>query len=665
MKETLQKDEAQEKAVQFTEGQLLLTACPGSGKTTTLLRRIHYLIKEKHVISSSILMVTYTKAAAEHMKKRYAELYGEESGVFFSTIHALCFRILRQYAGLRTDAVLQESEIRPVLYDLAKKDSSINDREEFIGDFLSDVTYLKSRRLKPEEIIPVSVKDKNQFLFYFNAYENYKKQNGKIDFDDMLLMTDDLFQRNPDILHTLQNQFRWIQVDEFQDINAIQKDIIYALAGKNGNLAVVGDDDQAIYGFRGAEPDIMLEFTKDYPKAVQINMTTNYRSESEVIKHASALICHNVTRFQKDFLGKRKETGNVKVHGFQTRQKEIEFLSDQVHQLMETAAPEEIAVLYRKNSLANGIAEEFLNRGIPFSCRERMASRYAHWIYRDVLTYHRLANGTGDEEDLQHIANRPQRFLSKRCLSAYPDQKRMIAILRSENKEEWQIESSIDNLNDFFSLLKQLKHAGPKETMELLEYPGDYTGYLTAYAEYRNHDDQEYLSIFESLKEDAGKVKTFKEWADYAESYSDEMAKASKRNDGITLSTMHGAKGLEWKYVFITDANEGITPDARAVEDRAKEEERRLFYVALTRAKDDLYILYSDRPEGRKAPPSSFLAEIQTTLREQKELETKQLKTNLISKIQSDPDYTAEEKQMILSALQKEKERKQRKKKHR
>lgn len=616
---------------------MILIACPGSGKTTTLLRRIHHMVADCGIPADQILMITFTRAAAAHMREQYLREYGASGGVTFSTIHALCNATLRKFRGVTPDQILSEGEIREFLRDRVRRSSSINDKDEFISDFLTDLTVMRNNRISASDFVPACTKDVKMFRNLSAAYDRFRQDNHRIDYDDMLLMTADALENDRQVLSFLRNRYRYIQVDEYQDVNGVQRDIIYAIAGKEGNLAVVGDDDQSIYGFRGARPEIMLEFRKDYPGAAVIPMSVNYRSGSEIIRQAGALISNNRERFEKDFTGSRNTSGRVTVIPAGERREEIGLLVQRIRgEIAAGRKPEEIAVLYRNNSQAEAVADACMDQNVDFSCSDTIRGRYEHWIYRDILAYHRLAAGEGTRKDLLQVLNHPNRYFSRDLADCGLDQEAMDRAVWSDDKPYWQVANARKAIAAFFDLLRVLRLANPAKTMDALEYAGDYLTYLSQYAEYRHEDEEELKAIWNQLKEDAAGKKDFDEWSAFGSEYMEKLRESMKERTGVALSTMHRAKGLEWESVYIIDADEGIHPYKEAQDAGALEEERRLFYVAMTRAKDNLTIFYYKTAGGKVVDPSPYLGEIRKALEETRQNQSEGVVRGLIRKIQDE-----------------------------
>ena len=404
------ENKAQEEAIHTVNKQVLVIACPGSGKTTTLLRRIHYMVTEAGISAAQILMITFTKAAADEMNKRYVSMYGDNPGVTFATIHSLCFSIVKKY-GKKNVSVLSDIEIYNYFNYRVKYLDQINDKDNFVADVILDISVMKNNMISLSDYEPACTDNKELFASLYTGYEKYKEKESKVDFDDMLVMAKDILDNEPEVLLYLKNRYSYIQVDEYQDTNYIQRDIIYKLAGKEGNLAVVGDDDQSIYMFRGARPEIMLNFSKDYPECKVIHMSTNYRSLKEIIKTADHVVKHNSQRFAKDFYGAREEKGKVFFRNYLNNTSQLGGVLHKVRELLEQGVkPEQIAILYRTNKESMPFAEYFMREKIPFQCNERLKSKYHHWIFQDIQAYWKLSRGKKDKISFQRILNHPNRY---------------------------------------------------------------------------------------------------------------------------------------------------------------------------------------------------------------------------------------------------------------
>ena len=597
------ENKAQEEAIHTVDGQMLIIACPGSGKTTTLLRRINYMVTEANINPTGILMITFTKAAADEMNKRYISMFGENPGITFSTIHALCFDIVKKYGKKRVD-IITEIEVYNYFNFRVRYIDQINDKDEFVADLILDISVMKNNMLSLSEYQPKCTEDKELFSNLYTGYEEYKDKESKIDFDDMLVMAKEILDTNPEILLYLRSSYPYIQVDEYQDTNYIQRDIVYSLAGENGNLAVVGDDDQSIYMFRGAKPEIMLNFKKDYPNCKVIHMSTNYRSLQEIIQKADNLVQHNSQRFSKQFLGSRQEKGKVIFRNYLNSISQLGGVIHKIRSLLDDGIkPEQIAILYRTNKESMPFAEYFMNEKIPFQCNERLKSKYHHWIFQDIQAYQKLSRGKKDIIAFNRILNHPNRFFyGKAFRSVNPDLESLNqAIYMQSGKEYWKIQKGLKNAADLFRHLKVLSSLNPVEFMNYLYRAVGYDEYLKQYADLRKLDKKELTAIWNNLYDEAKLYGNWGEWGRHIMAYNRQLQQANKNKDGIMLSTMHRSKGLEWEYVFIINCINGTIPHTNATEFEDIEEERRLFYVAMTRAKDSLYLTaYKKDGEGDK-----------------------------------------------------------------
>lgn len=601
----MKKNKAQEDVIHTTEGQLIVIACPGSGKTTTLVRRINHMVRDCKIPPEHILMVTFSNAAAKEMRERYQKQFGKDN-VTFCTIHSMCLAILRKFAGYTNENLMTDS--RTFFYEQLRKYKQINDKEEFINSLITEISVIKNNQLILEEYHPKCCDDQHLFIELFEAYEAYKKELKLIDFDDMLIFAYKTMKEDKECLEWLRNQYRYIQVDEYQDTNYLQRDIIYLLAGENGNLTVVGDDDQSIYGFRGARPEIMLNFKKNYPDTKEVHLSTNYRSDKGIIQFADALISKNQNRFKKKFLGSKKDLGKVDRVDSITRESQLNRVALKIQELIENGEdPNNIAVLYRTNKQSEGMADLLLTMKIPFYSIEKINSRYEHWLFQDIRSYYNLANGRGKnpKRDLSRVLNHPNRFLlDPEYIKAGPDKDRMRRTAYVTNKIEWKRNNALDAITAFFYALERMEGLNPADMLANMNSFAKYSKYLSEYADYRNIESEELTDLWAKYTEDAKKNNTWNEWGRYIVRYNAAIKNSQKQKDGVVLSTMHSSKGLEWKHVFIIDCVEGTCPFSKAETPAELEEERRLFYVAATRAKENLY-LCSYRQKGDKSVKSS------------------------------------------------------------
>lgn len=610
----MEKNSAQEQIIHQIEGQMIVIACPGSGKTTTLLRRIHYMIDDEGIDGNHILMITFTKAAATEMKKRYTSMYGK-SDVTFCTIHALCFAMLRKYRGLTQDNILSDSF--ELIFQIIMRNRSINDKQKFVQDCLNDISNVKNNAVERNGFQPRCTEDCDLFWSIYEQYEGKKHDASLLDFDDILLQAYELLRTDEAVLSWMREKYQYIHVDEYQDTNFIQRDFVYILAGTEGNLVVVGDDDQSIYAFRGAKPEIMLNFHHDYPNATPIYMTTNYRSDTSVIAHASKLIKKNKSRFAKEIIGHSQETGLVVPVPALDQKSEIRMVSQKIQDLIKRGEdPNDITVLYRTNAQATYIRDELRAANVEFYSTEAIPSIYSHWIFQDIMAYYHMAFSEASYFEFNRTITHPNRYfygLKKEDVEdGNVSVQQLYSKMADEKSEQWKKNKLQENLGDYLTVLKMFRVYDPERAMKALYRFGGYEKYMDDYAAYRNINSSELSRVWNTILDDiqSHKFKKFSQLEQFAMKKKMEAQNDKKRNRGVCLSTMHKAKGLEWKYVFIIDCVDGSTPYHKDGEFVDIEEERRLFYVAMTRAKHGLYLYSYQRDGDERVTPSQFLSEL-------------------------------------------------------
>lgn len=582
---SIKLSEEQQKILNHLDGQSIVVACPGSGKTTTMIARTKALV-DKGVDENNILMITFTNAAAKNMKERYVKEYGP-SNIRFGTIHSLCFQILCDELNYSKDNILNESTKYGYLAELLSKHVKTkmnrNDIEEALKTLMLDISYIKN------SMTPVEKYDSEvpNFKKIYEDYENQKQSAHLIDFDDMLLITRNLLMENKEITDFYHNLYKYIMVDEYQDTNRVQADIIYTIVGENGNLCVVGDDDQSIYGFRSADSSIMLGFQTQFPNAVKFELDTNYRSGAAIINYADCLIKNNTIRFDKEF-----KCSRIEISSEVTVKTEIQ--NEDIVERLKNMTPEEYqecAILYRTNRQGAAMQSELATSKIPFYSTDKPYDFHKDKVFQSILSYYRLSRHKETKWDLDSILNLPSRYLKKEYFKNCPFDKNKLyaccdkAPLEKRRRIKGQITKMLLDI----------------ETLSGINDPAKFTEYLyynIGFADgYRNYAEgflgKDHYEVTQALKiviKEAKKFKTMKEWICFAENYEKVLLEKNKEKKGVCLSTYHSAKGLEWKNVFLIDCIEGLTPYKKAEKPEEIEEERRLFYVAMTRAKDNLYM---------------------------------------------------------------------------
>lgn len=603
-------NEAQLAAIEHKDGPALVLAGPGSGKTLVITRRTCHLIEKWGVNPSNILVITFTRASAMEMKERFLKLMGKENtNVTFGTFHSVFFRILKLAYNYTAENIVREEQRWAFMQQAIRESGAeIEDESEFISSVLSEISLVKNERISLEHYYSKSCPEQ-LFKQLYGGYESWLRRSRLIDFDDMQGLCYELFLERPDILSAWQRKYQYILIDEFQDICRIQYEIVRMLARPRDNLFIVGDDDQSIYRFRGANPEIMLGFEKDYPGAKKILLDVNYRCDGFVIQKAHRLISNNQVRFKKAVRAARDAKNPVEIREFADLTEENRQVVEEMRKFLDAGGrAEEMAVLYRTNLCPRQLAGKLMEYNIPFSMKDSIPNLYDHWIARDILAYIRLALGARERGLFLQIANRPNRYLKRDSFSE--SQMSFELLYEYYEGKEWMVER-IEKLEYDLKVIGRLKPFG---AVNYIRKAVGYEEYLGAYAEFRRMKPEELYDIVDEIQESAADFSSFEEWFDHIESYTEELklqaAKNQQKKEGVTLATMHSSKGLEFKKVFLIDANEGITPHRKAVLDADIEEERRLFYVAMTRAKENLHIYYTRERYHRKQTVSRFVEEL-------------------------------------------------------
>ena len=607
---------SQSEAIRHQDGPLLVLAGPGSGKTTVVTKRVQYLVQDCHISPSSILVITFTKAAATEMKERFLRLMEQSEekpqgygNVLFGTFHAVFFNILKLSYGFTAANILREETRHQYMKEIVDRlKLEIDDENEFISGVLGEISLIKNERISLEHYFSKNCAE-DIFRKIFASYEQRKRNARLIDFDDMLSYTWELLTKRPDILEAWQKKFRYILVDEFQDINRLQYDILRLLAQPENNLFIVGDDDQSIYRFRGAKPEIMLNFQKDFPTAGRVLLNDNFRSTRQIVNAAGRVIRKNQSRFAKEITARGGEGPGVRILAFEDQQQECLYLLKEMQEYKKNGgAWQQMAVLYRTNTQPRLLIQKFMEFNVPFRVRDQVPNLFEHWIAKNLFCYIRLACGSKLRKDLLPVLNRPKRYMNRECLN---DEIICWEYMMDYYKDKPYVCDKIERLQYD---LKMLGRMGPFAAINYIRHVMGYEEYLKEYAEFRRMNAEDLMEVLNELQESARAYKTYDEWFAYMERYKKEMDEMRKRQqevkEGVHLATMHSSKGLEYDKVFILDAAEGITPYKKAVLDADLEEERRMFYVAMTRAKKELTICWAKKQFSHELTVSRFVEEM-------------------------------------------------------
>lgn len=599
-------NEGQLQAVCHGDGPVMVLAGPGSGKTTVITRRIEYLIRKRGVDPSHILVITFTKAAAGEMKQRFLGRMPREGGaVTFGTFHAVFFMILKHAYHFQCDSVIKEEEkLRWMRETVHSMRLDCEDENEFVQNILGEISLVKNTGIDLSHYYSISC-GREVFLQVYREYQNFLKKYRKIDFDDMLVYTYELFSQREDILSAWRKKYQYILIDEFQDVNQLQYDIVRMLAQPGNNLFVVGDDDQSIYRFRGARPEIMLHMPEQYRNLSIVKLKVNYRCPSQVVEIASRIIDNNKERFEKEICASKIKENAVTFELFdrvgQENEKLLQRLRTQNIPLNKTA------VLFRTNLQARPLMEKLLEYNIPFTAKDKVPNLYEHWIAKDMYAYIRIAQGSRRRRDFLMIMNRPKRYLSRESLT---DETVAFDVWQNFYSEQSWMMDRIDKLWQDINTIKSLR---PFAALNYIRKAVGYDDFLREYAEYRNIREDELFGVMEELQESTRGFVSFQDWFLHIEKYKRETEQMWEKNqenkDALTLATFHSAKGLEFDCVHIMEVNEGIIPYKKASLLPEMEEERRMFYVALTRAREELHLYAVKYYNNHETELSRFLYE--------------------------------------------------------
>lgn len=606
-------NKSQIQAISHMDGPAMVLAGPGSGKTTVITHRIKNLIEKAEVRPENILVVTFTKAAAISMQKRFATLMNGGKGqlVTFGTFHSVFYKILRKSRRYEATEILSERQKTDYIREIIGRYGIYsNDISELSQNIINDIGNIKGNMLNAQEYEPSCCK-KEDFIKVYNAYNLELKKDGKMDFDDILRECYLLLCENHTILEQWRELYKYILIDEFQDINRIQMNIIELLASPLNNIFVVGDDDQSIYGFRGARPEIMIEFKDYYPEAELIVLDVNYRSTQSIINVAGRVIENNKTRLDKCAHANNDKDFQPDIRKFRNQVEELKFVVSKIKEYENQGISlSEMAILVRNNSQIQEISSFLKNRKIEAESGKHRSNIYNGMVAKDILSYVRGAlkfDGTYFNEDLIYVLNKPQRYISRQVVLSVNMNISAVRRIYSKN-----------NIDSFLFHIEMIRKLPPQAALSYIRKGAGYEEYLRLYAIENNIPMSGLLKQLEQLVQECSKFNTLEQWINSIDSaQNSEGQNFGKKSSGeggtnnrINIMTMHGSKGLEFKAVFIVDVNQGIIPTSKALRERDFEEERRLFYVAITRAIDYLNVYAVEERLGCPIEVSMFVEEM-------------------------------------------------------
>ncbi len=622
-------------AAETTEGPVLILAGAGTGKTRAITFRMANLIS-KGTPAEAILAVTFTNKAAEEMQNRVTALL-LRAGVpparpWLSTFHSLCARLLRReaaHAGLPKDFAIYDDDDQLAAVKLAMGRLKIEEDGLSPRNVLSRISFAKNHAQSPQQMRSESfAPDTRKVADIYAGYEELLKLSKAVDFDDLLLRSLRLLRESTDVRERWRARFAYIHVDEYQDTNRVQYDLLRLLTNDHRNVCVVGDEDQSIYRWRGADVSILLSFSKDFPAAKVVRLERNYRSTQAILDAAAAVVSNNPDRLGKNLRAEKEKGTNLRYYEARDAQAEAEFIAGEVERILTDDPDQTCAVEYRTNFQSRSFEEVFRRRGIRYKLVGGF-SFYNRAEVKDTLAYVRLALHPEDDISLLRVLNVPARGIGKTTVDALRE------IADRERLTLWDaIESLMTNpastraiapLRSFRELLLGLRESyDAKGPAEFIRFLLEETGYMAMLRDRNTPDDVARMENLEELaravaeSQDAGEL--FTEFLDAAALVSD--ADSFEDKPGVTLITLHSTKGLEFDHVFLTGLEEGICPHSRAVnEDKGIEEERRLVYVGMTRARSSLTLtravyrrIFGNEQQMRASLPSRFLGEIPTEL---------------------------------------------------
>ena len=619
----------QKKAVEKTQGSLLVLAGAGSGKTRVLTFRILHILYNKLSTPSQILAVTFTNKAANEMKSRIGKFINiPVERMWVGTFHSLSLKILRQHyeeVGLKKNFQIIDTDDQLKLIKNICEIEKIDTKEVSAKFYLNSIDSFKNKGIYPSDLLENKYRKNDiELRKVYKIYQSELLRLNYVDFGDLILFCIKIFQQNKYILNKYQNIFKYIHVDEYQDINPIQQKWIHYLYQGNKNICCVGDDDQSIYSWRGAEVSNLLNFEKNFENAQIIRLEQNYRSTKKILNCASKLISKNKGRYGKELWSDNDEGNKIRINGFWETKEESTFVSDKIENLISNKTKlSEISILFRIAAHTRSFEERFINLGLPYKIIGGLRF-YERKEIKDIIAYLRLVNNVEDDLAFERIINVPKRGIGKSTLSKISSSARINntslfeasrdIIFKTNSKAKVELYNFIDNMSKWKKIYKNFDH------IELTKAIIEDSGYLEFIKkEQLNSNNPENLSRLDNINEFIESLKEFENLEGFLEHVSLVMENISNTSEEtLTLMTMHAAKGLEFDNVFLAGWEEGVFPSQRSIEElgnKGLEEERRLAYVALTRARKNIFITYVNQNRYSYAThdynlPSRFINEL-------------------------------------------------------
>ncbi|WP_243155310.1 ATP-dependent helicase [Peptostreptococcus russellii] len=631
----------QKMAVEHLDGPCLVLAGPGSGKTRVIAHRIIHMIENCNVAPRRILAISFTKASSIDMKKRTMSLSNNEQikKVNFGTFHSSFFRILRRYSGVKLEDLISEVDRFKLIKSILKHLKISNYSDDDVSDVLSEISLVKNEMMKSSDFESQTF-SQSEFQDIFRLYEKAKNAANKIDFDDMLILTYILLKKSPEVLNIVRQVYKYILIDEFQDINRVQFEVIKLIAEPSNNVFAVGDEDQSIYGFRGARPDFMMDFEKYFESAKCIVLDVNYRSKKNIVQLSQNLIKNNKNRHEKNINSNRSESGEIRYIYPKDTDDEANIIAKEIKSLVESENIKEekkssnnekklfeysdFAVTYRTNRQARAFVDVFMDNRIPFVLKDSARSIYDHWVSQDIISYLRIAANIGNNEDWSRIINKPFRYISKSAVSsALKSDDFFQSLMDNSDIKDFQKK----NLEELYDDLQYVRSLVPEYGISYIRSTLDYDRYILEYCHERKIKAKQIVEILDELETSAKSYKSIFDYFKHIDNVREEIKKRTEKKttsmdnietEGVVLTTMHSAKGLEFKNVYVAGVNDSVIPFIPSDEEKPKdcnyEEERRLLYVGITRAKDNIVISAPSKRFGKSIAESRFLKELDKSI---------------------------------------------------
>lgn len=634
-------NEIQQRAVLQTEGPVLLLASPGSGKTTTIIMRIGYLMEEKGVDASRIKAVTFSRASANDMKERFKHFFPSLSPVDFSTIHSLAFEVVREhfwktrthYQIIDGNVEIDEQEMdiedhnlplhkKIILRDLFKSIKGENITDDQMDELTTYISFIKNKMVPEDQwsLVTCDVPEAARILREYGAFKKSGHSKLLLDFDDMLTIGNDVLRRDRELLRKYQQRYDYVMTDESQDTSMVQHEMIEKLVQGHGNLCVVADDDQSIYSWRGAEPSYLLNFKQVYPNGVILFMEQNYRSTMNIVDVSNQFIKKNKNRYMKNMFTQNAENKPVSIVKFDHYETQSKYLVEEIKKVEDLS---EVAVLFRNNSSSINLMNQFDRAGIPFYMRDTDNRFFSHWVVEDILNFMRMTFTDKRTDILEKIHTKLNGYITKVQMSILKDidnnESVFDNLLNYVPLQDYQIKQ-IEQCKETF---QQLQGTPPLAVIRTIRTKLGYEKALEKMCERLGFRKEYLMGILNTLEEIADTLESMEEFAKRLQHLERVLktSKAKKGQNAVTFSTFHSAKGLEFKRVYMIDLINGIIPSSedlkRGSRDRnteLMEEAARLFYVGMTRAKSELELLLYGARDGEKVTESTFVSEVRAIL---------------------------------------------------